>query len=380
MASQCPESDVKFASDNEVMRHALQLARQGFGTVEPNPQVGAVIVSPQGEWIAEGYHQVFGGPHAEIHAIQNAASRTHGQDLFVTLEPCSHFGKTPPCVQAVLAAGFRRVVVGCQDPAPHVAGQGLQQLRDAGVEVLVGVCEHEATALIAPFRKHVLQQRPWLHAKWAMTLDGRVAARSGHSKWISCEQSRAVVHALRGRVEAIITGAGTLLQDDPLLTARPPGPRVPLRVLIDSHGTALRPQCQLLRTLPDAPVLVCVAQCCTAEQQAFLEGLGVEVLRTDGVDCVQIEQVLQELGRRRMTHVLLESGPRLMGAFFDQGLIDEVHVFVAPKIVGGDAALSPIGGLGLAQIPRDLSLSAITHRTCGSDILIEGQLRHGDSN
>jgi diaminohydroxyphosphoribosylaminopyrimidine deaminase/5-amino-6-(5-phosphoribosylamino)uracil reductase len=181
-------------------------------------------------------------------------------------------------------------------------------------------------------------------------------------------------------VEAIITGAGTLRQDDPLLTARPPGPRVPLRVLIDSHGTALRPQCQLLRTLPDAPVLVCVAQCCTAEQQAFLEGLGVEVLRTDGVDCVQIEQVLQELGRRRMTHVLLESGPRLMGAFFDQGLIDEVHVFVAPKIVGGDAALSPIGGLGLAQIPRDLSLSAITHRTCGSDILIEGRLRHGDSN
>ncbi len=371
---------MKFASDNEVMRHALQLARQGFGTVEPNPQVGAVIVSPQGEWIAEGYHQVFGGPHAEIHAIQNAASRTHGQDLFVTLEPCSHFGKTPPCVQAVLAAGFRRVVVGCQDPAPHVAGQGLQQLRDAGVEVLVGVCEHEATALIAPFRKHILQQRPWVHAKWAMTLDGRVAARSGHSKWISCEESRSIVHALRGRVEAIITGAGTLRQDDPLLTARPPGPRVPLRVLIDSHGTALQPQSQLLRTLTIAPVLVCVAQCCTAEQQAFLEGFGVEVLRTDGVDCVQIEQVLQELGRRRMTHVLLESGPRLMGAFFDQGLIDEVHVFVAPKIVGGDAALSPVGGLGQAQIPRSLSLSAITQRTCGADILIEGRFRHGDSN
>ena len=379
MANQCPESDVKFASDNEVMRHALQLARQGFGTVEPNPQVGAVIVSPHGEFISEGYHQVFGGPHAEIHAIQNAASRTQGQDLFVTLEPCSHFGKTPPCVQAVLAAGFRRVVVGCQDPAPHVAGRGLQQLRDAGVEVQVGVCEDEATALIAPFRKHVLQQRPWLHAKWAMTLDGRVAARSGHSKWISCEQSRAVVHALRGRVEAIITGAGTILQDDPLLTARPPGPRVPLRVLIDSRGTALHSQSQLLRTLADAPVLVCVAQCCTTEQQAFLEGFGVEVLRTDGVDCVQIDQVLQELGRRRMTHVLLESGPRLMGAFFDQGLIDEVHVFVAPKIVGGDAALSPIGGLGLAQIPRDLSLSAIVQRACGSDVLIEGRLRHGDA-
>jgi diaminohydroxyphosphoribosylaminopyrimidine deaminase/5-amino-6-(5-phosphoribosylamino)uracil reductase len=172
-----------------------------------------------------------------------------------------------------------------------------------------------------------------------------------------------------------MTGAGTCRQDDPRLTARPSGPRTPLRVLIDSRGTALQPQSQLLRTLSEAPVLVCVSQACTAEQQALLQASGVEVLRTDGVDRVLIEQVLQELGRRRMTHVLLESGPRLMGAFFDQGLVDEVHVFVAPKIVGGEAALSPIGGLGQTQIPQDVSLSEITQRICGSDVLIEGRIR-----
>lgn len=365
---------MKFASDNDVMLQALKIARHGFGKVEPNPQVGAVIVSPDREWIAEGFHQEFGGPHAEIHAIRNAAGKTQGADLFVTLEPCSHFGKTPPCADAVIEAGFRRVVVACQDPAPHVAGRGLQKLRDAGLEVLTGICEDEARSLIAPFKKQILQHRPWVHAKWAMTLDGRIAASTGHSQWISCEQSREVVHQLRGRVEAIITGAGTLRRDNPRLTARPPGPRKALRVLIDSSGTTLTQDSAIIQTLNEASVLVCVSQRCSQQQQTRLESLGVEVLRTVDADQTDVEQVLRELGRRRLTHILLECGPRLMGTFFDLGLVDEVHVFVAPKIVGGATAIAPIGGEGQPEIPQFPSISGLNRSFCGTDVLIEGHV------
>jgi len=358
------------------MLQALVIAQRGFGKVEPNPQVGAVIVSPDREWIAEGFHQEFGGPHAEIHAIRNAGGRTQGADLFVTLEPCSHFGKTPPCADAVIEAGFRRVVVGCQDPAPLVAGKGLQKLRDAGLEVITGICEHEARALIAPFEQHMLHQRPWVHAKWAMTLDGRIAARTGHSQWISSEPSREAVHQLRGRVEAIITGAGTVRMDNPRLTARPPGPRKALRVLIDSSGTAVLPDSAVIQTLSETPVLVCVSERCSEQQQKRLESFGAEVLRTGNAVQTDVEQVLRELGRRRMTHVLLESGPRLMGTFFDQGLVDEVHVFVAPKIVGGAAAIAPIGGQGQPEIPQFPSITGMTRRFCGPDVLIEGHVTH----
>ena len=363
-----------FDADSDIMQHAIDIARAAFGHVEPNPMVGAVIVSPERELIAEGFHQKFGGPHAEINAIQAAGERTRGADLFVSLEPCSHFGKTPPCADAVIQAGFRRVIIGCPDPAPHVSGQGIDRLRDAGLDVILGVSEAEARRLIAPFEMLTLSQRPWVHAKWAMTLDGRVASRNGHSKWISSEQSRAWVHSLRGCVDAIITGSGTVRADDPLLTARPSGPRTALRVVMDSTGRSVTPESQFARTCREIGVLVCVSGSCSPKRIEALHALGAETFRTAEPGLVDIAAVLTELARRRFTNVLLEAGPGLLGAFSDAGLIDEVHAFIAPKLVGGIAATPAIGGLGRSAIPQIASLSNFRSVQIGEDLLIEGDV------
>jgi len=377
---------MRFGTDDEAMRYAVALARRGFGRVEPNPQVGAVLTTTDGELIADGYHQECGGPHAEVHALRAAGSRAAGAVLYVTLEPCCHHGRTPPCTEAVLAAGVRRVVVGCMDPAPHVAGGGLERLRAAGLQVDVGVCGTEAASLIAPFVRLQLQRRPWVHAKWAMTLDGRIAARTGHSRWISGVESRAYVQQLRGCMEAIITGSGTVRADDPRLTVRPVsgvtggvtgGVRRPLRVVLDSRGTAVQVSSALIGTLPEAPVLVCVgAKCADAECERLL-GLGVEVLRAGGVagGGVDVQAVLSELGRRGLTRVLIESGPGLLGSFFGSGLLDELHVFVAPKLVGGAGAMGPVGGLGLGEIPAAGILERVEWRQLGEDLLLEGRVR-----
>lgn len=225
---------VTFPTPADVMRRALELARQGEGYVEPNPMVGAVIVDDYLQCLGEGFHRQFGGPHAEVNALREAGARAQGATLYVTLEPCNHHGKTPPCVDAVLQAGLRRVVVGMPDPFAKVNGAGIARLREHGVAVEVGLLEAEVRRLNAPFRKLVETGIPWVHAKWAMTLDGKIAARTGHSQWISGAASRAVVHRLRGRMDAIVIGIGTALADDPLLTARPAGPRVATRVVLDS--------------------------------------------------------------------------------------------------------------------------------------------------
>lgn len=368
--------DKRFADDQDVMRRALEIARRGIGLVEPNPPVGAVIVDNHRRWIAEGFHQQFGQAHAEVNAIAAAGSRTNSAQLFVTLEPCSHHGKTPPCADAVIAAGFRRVVIGCPDPAPHTAGQGIARLRAAGIEVEVLECQTEAQDLIAPFRKLMQRGLPWVCAKWAMTLDGKIAARTGHSRWVSGEASRAEVHRLRGRMDAIMTGSGTVRADDPMLTARPPGPRTPLRVVFDSLGTSVQPGGSLLSSMAAAPLLVCVTQNAEAAHLQCLQDAGAEVFRTQGDDRLsQVEQVLRELGARQMTNVLLEAGPGLMGSFFDRSLVDEVQIFVAPKIVGGAAAMSPVGGTGHDLMTRAAVLRQVRVDRLADDVLISGRIR-----
>lgn len=374
------EPESTFEDETAVMRRALTIARSGAGYAEPNPLVGAVIVDDGLNLISEGFHAQFGGPHAEMNAIDRAEGQTNGKQLFVTLEPCSHHGKTPPCTDAVIKAGFRRVVIGCPDPAEHDAksrnGSGIDQLRAASIEVVTGVCEDEATDLIAPFRKLMATGRPWVHAKWAMTLDGRMASRTGHSKWISSDESRTIVHQLRGRMDAIVTGAGTVNADDPLLTARPPGPRTALRVVIDADAESVQPTSRLMSSLDDAPVLLCVSP-------EYEKSAHVRELRDMGAQIAPVvvpnrgetaEAVLGELGDRQMTHVLLEAGPGLLGSFFDRQLVDEVHVFVAPKIVGGDKAAAVVGGCGLEQIPEASSLRRMQYRRVSDDILIEGRL------
>lgn len=356
------------------MRRALELAVLGQGHVEPNPMVGCVIAAGA-EIIGEGWHRQFGGPHAEIEALRIAGKRARGATLLVTLEPCCHHGKTPPCTEAIIAAGVRRVVAAQHDPFPAVAGAGVAALRAAGIEVEVGLLEEEAQELNAPYLKLLSTGRPWILAKWAMTLDGRTATRTGSSRWISSEESRRRVHALRGRVDAIMVGLQTARMDDPLLTARPPGPRTAVRVVVDTRAS-LPSTSQLVRTARDVPVLVAVGPDAPGADRRRLEHAGCEVFVCPSDSRAgRIDQLLAELGRRRMTNVLVEGGGQLLGTLFDTGHIDEVHVFVAPKIVGGENAPSPIDGDGVVEIGQAVELDSARWQPIGPDIYLTGRVR-----
>lgn len=363
----------QFSSPAEVMRHALALARRGIGHVEPNPPVGAVVVDASLRWLGEGWHQRFGGPHAEVHALAQAGERSRGATLYVTLEPCSHHGKTPPCADAVIAAGIVKVVAAMGDPNRAVNGRGFERLRAAGIEVETGLLATEAEQLAAPFVMLMTRQRPYVHAKWAMSLDGRIATRTGESKWISNERAREVVHVLRGRMDAILVGVGTVLADDPLLTARPPGPRVATRIVLDSHGR-MPTDCRLCRTADQGPLLVATTDASPQAWRQTLADRGVEVLLLPTAQGrVEIPALLSELGRRRMTNLLVEGGGAVLGTFFDAELIDEYHVFVAPRVIGGEGATAPLAGLGLERVPR--AIGEVEVQLLDGDIYVRGRRR-----
>jgi diaminohydroxyphosphoribosylaminopyrimidine deaminase/5-amino-6-(5-phosphoribosylamino)uracil reductase len=341
--------------DRPWMQRALELAERGRGSVEPNPLVGAVVVR-DGRLVGEGWHQRFGQAHAEVNALAAAGEAARGATLYVTLEPCCHHGKTPPCTDAILRAGIGRVVAALSDPFPQVAGQGAERLRAAGVAVEVGPGEAEARRLNAPYLKLLAKGRPYVHAKWAMTLDGKIATRGGDSKWISSEASRRRAHELRGRMDAIVAGIGTVLADDPLLTARPPGPRTALRVVLDSTGR-LPATSRLARTAPETPTLIVTALDLPARRAAELRALGCEVLSLPPPGARPgLGGLLDELGRRRLTNVLVEGGSEVLGSFLDAREIDEVHVFLAPRLAGGAGAKTPIGGRGVERIAEAVAL------------------------
>lgn len=351
--------------DERWMRHALALAARGRGAVEPNPMVGAVVLDAHGRPAGEGWHRQYGGPHAEVFALDAAGGAAPGGTLYVTLEPCCHHGKTPPCTDAVLRAGVRRVVAAMADPFPQVAGGGLKLLRAAGLDVTVGVCEAEARRLNAPYLKLLRTGRPWMIAKWAMSLDGKIATRGGDSKWITGEASRRRVHELRGRVDAVVVGAKTVFADDPLLTARPPGLRTATRVVLTASGE-LPERCRLRATAREVPVLVFTAN---AQKLAGWSADGAEVIALPAGDggC-SVDAVLAELGRRRMTNVLVEGGAGVLGAFFDAKAVDEAWVFVAPRIVGdGTPAVT---GRGAERIAAALRSSHTSLDRIGDDVLV----------
>ncbi|MBN9520345.1 bifunctional diaminohydroxyphosphoribosylaminopyrimidine deaminase/5-amino-6-(5-phosphoribosylamino)uracil reductase RibD [bacterium] len=354
------------------MRRALALAAQGRGSVEPNPMVGAVVLDAGGAVVGEGWHERFGGPHAEVHALAIAGDHARGGTLAVTLEPCCHHGKTPPCTDAVVASGVRRVVAATADPFPKVAGGGVARLREAGVEVEVGVCEAEAVRLNAAYLKLLRTGRPWVHLKWAMTLDGKTATRTRDSKWISGEESRRRVHELRGVVDAVLVGRGTVESDDPLLTARPPGPRTAARVVLTASGR-LPERCRLRATAREAPVVVFTA----AGHEAALAGWaadGAEVVALPAGDGgLSVDAVLAELGRRRMTHVLVEGGAGVHGAFLDARAVDELHAFVAPVLVGGAHATGVTGGLGVETMAAALRAGEFAAEMSGADVYLRGR-------
>lgn len=363
---------MKFAEPRQVMERALQIARLGEGYVEPNPCVGAVLVDDDLNLISEGYHPRFGGPHAEVVALQLAGERTRGATLFVTLEPCSHFGKTPPCADAVIQAGVKKIWIGTEDPAEHVAGRGIEKLKAAGVQVEVGLCQEDALALIAPFQTLQLEKRPFVHAKWAMTLDGKLATRTGSSKWISNEQSRRLVHRLRARMDAILVGSGTAIADDPQLTPRPLGPRTPTRVVLDRRAR-IDLGSKLVSTAQEIPVMVFVSENANAAKVESLRAHGVEVIAVPD-ESSDVEFILNELGSRQMTNLLVEGGSEIHGAFWDAQLIDEVHCFIAPKVIGGAGAPSPIGGEGWPTIPQESQLVNPSISVLGQDVYVHGRI------
>ncbi len=355
------------------MRRALELALLGQGHVEPNPMVGCVVVQGA-EIIGEGWHRRFGEAHAEVEALKLAGLRAAGATMVVTLEPCCHHGKTPPCIEAVVAAGIRRVVAAQPDPFPEVAGRGLAKLRSAGIEVEVGLLEAEARRLNAAYLKLLRTGRPWVLAKWAMTADGKTATRTGSSQWISSDESRAIVHQLRGRVDAIVVGRETARMDNPLLTARPPGPRTALRVVVDTRAS-LYSDSQLVRTAREVPVLVAAGPQATQADRRRLAEAGCEVLVCEADSHAgRLDQLLEELGRRRLTNVLVEGGGRLLGTLLDARQIDEVHAFIAPKLLGGEAAGSPIDGEGIYDLSAALTLDSPEWRQVGPDVYLRGRI------
>ena len=327
------------------MQRALQLAVLGQGRTSPNPMVGCVVLDAEGQLVGEGFHAQAGLPHAEVGALRQAGERGKGGTAIVTLEPCCHHGRTPPCSQALLAAGIGRVVVAMVDPDPRVAGQGLAQLRAAGVEVLAGVCGAEARQLNRAFIHRVTTGRPLGILKWAMSLDGRTALPNGSSQWISGPEARAWVHRLRGQVDAVIVGGGTVRADDPLLTSRGLGPREPLRVVL-SRSLDLPPQRQLWDQGP-APTLVVHGPEASALGRQQLDQLGVERLELDL--CTPLT-VLAALAQRGCNQVLWECGPPLAAEALGQGCVQQVAAVIAPKLLGGLAARTPLGDLGLVDV------------------------------
>jgi diaminohydroxyphosphoribosylaminopyrimidine deaminase/5-amino-6-(5-phosphoribosylamino)uracil reductase len=354
--------------DMHWMRLALEEAAKGKGCVEPNPMVGCVVVR-DGRLIAKGYHRYFGGPHAEAEALQSIVEPN--ATIYVTLEPCSHFGKTPPCAPLVASKRPNRVVVAMPDPFPAVAGRGIALLQEHGIEVTTGILESEARELNAPYLKLLKTGKPWTIAKWAMTLDGAIATATGDSKWISNELSRASVHQMRSDLDGVIVGIQTVLKDDPLLTARLPDNvkphRVATRVVLDHRGR-LPLDSKLVQSIPMAPLWVIVADHCPVAKREAMARLGASVFAMPAdYQHDSLTFALEELGRARATNVLIEGGGAVLGSAFDRNLVDQVECYIAPKVFGGDAK-RPVLGAGLERV-QDASLWRIeSTRVLGDDI------------
>ncbi len=364
--------------DHRHLARAIELAEGGRGQVSPNPMVGAVIGRHE-EILGEGFHQRLGGPHAEVEAIEAAAGRDlGGATLYVSLEPCCHHGRTPPCTEAIRAAGIGRVVVASDDPSEHASGRGLGILRDEGVEVVVfdGELAARARLLNQPFRKHTRTGRPYVLFKSAMTLDGKVATRGGDSKWISGEESRRLAHHWRAQCDAVAVGIGTALADDPQLTARIPGViRQPRRVVFDSLAR-LPLTSKLVRDARTIPLTVVVSRAAPRTATDALATHGAEIVVATGEnETARVRSALDQLGADSIGAILLEGGPHLAGAFLDAGEVDEMRLFLAPMVLGGRTARDPLEGEGVEAIADAARALTLECERVGDDLLISARMR-----
>lgn len=357
------------------MRQALELARQGVGRTSPNPAVGSVVVKG-GEIVGRGFHPQAGQPHAEIFALRDAQEQSKGADIYVTLEPCSHQGKTGPCCEAIIEAQISRVFVGVEDPNPLVSGRGIARLRSAGIEVSVGICEQECRHLLAPFKKHISTGTPLVIVKAGLTLDGFLSTSSGDSQWITGEESRRHVHRVRNRVDAVMVGIGTVLADNPLLTTRlPMGGRDAIRVVVDSQ-LRIPIDAKILHLESTAKTIIATTELASRDKLLSLnKNPAVEVLVLPLVDNrVDLNGLLKALGQRNIQSLLVEGGAILNQSLFEQRLIDRVMLYLAPTLLGGDDGKGLFAGHGVKRLSDALQLIEVRTQKFGDDVLFEGEV------
>lgn len=360
-------------TDEKYMLRAIELAKIGTGAVDPNPLVGAVIVK-NNLIIGEGFHEHYGGLHAERNALAHLSGDAKGADLYVTLEPCCHHGKTPPCTDAIIEHGIGRVIIGSRDPNPLVSGKGVQQLEEAGITVIQDFCKEECDALNKRFFHFITAKTPYVLMKYAMTADGKIATKTGASKWVSCEASREYVQHLRNEYPAILAGIGTVLADDPMLTARIPGGRNPLRIIPDSR-LHIPPDCKILKTADEIPTMIISAmtdgEFQKSEKRRNLENAGARVINLPGsYGHVDLKNLVQLLGEEKISGLLIEGGADINYSALSAGIVNEIDVFVSPKIFGGNAK-TPVGGTGVEHPDEAAELEFMSSEIIGDDLLIK---------
>jgi len=362
------------------MMKAMELAKGGIGRTNPNPLVGAVVVK-DGEIVAEGFHEMLGCAHAEAAAIKNAKRDIRGGTMYVNLEPCSHYGRTPPCANAIVQAGITEVVVAMEDPNPKVSGRGIGILRDAGINVITGVLENEAKKLNEIFIKYITKKRPFVIMKTAMTLDGKIAAETGDSKWITGEKSRRHVHLIRNRVAGIMVGINTVLKDDPSLTTRLEGQEGmdSVRIIVDSSGR-LPQEAKVLNVQSEKGVILATTSKLPKDKEELLLEKGVTIIKADASDNdtttgVNLIKLMEELYKMEIDSVLLEGGGTLNASALKYGIVDKIMSFISPKIIGGAGAPTPVEGKGVKFMKDAILLKDVSIERFDEDIFIEGYVK-----
>lgn len=359
--------------ERKFMERAVWIAKRGAGWTNPNPMVGAVIVK-EGEIIGEGWHERIGGLHAERNALKNCKKDPEGADLYVTLEPCCHYGKTPPCTDAIIRSGIKRVYIGCLDPNPKVAGKGAAILKENEIEVMTGIMEKECRELNDVFFYYIQHDMPYVALKYAMTLDGKIATRTGESKWITGDEARRHTHRLRHRYAAIMAGIGTVIADDPMLNARIEHASQPVRVICDSR-LRIPETAKVVETAKEIPTIIAM---CSGEYGKIqrLEKAGCRVWKMPEENGhVSFKAVLRELRKQEIDSVLIEGGGVLNEAVVKSGCVNYVHAYIAPKIIGGESAKTPVEGEGIAKLTDALTLEHMKIKKIGEDALLEGKVK-----
>lgn len=362
--------------DEIYMRRALELAEKGIGSVNPNPYVGAVIVK-NGNIIGEGWHEYYGGNHGEVNAFNNATEDVDGATLYVNLEPCSHYGKTPPCVKAIVEKGIKKVVIALTDPNPKVAGKGIEILRNNGIEVVTGILENESKKLNEVFIKYITTKTPFCIMKGAMTLDGKIASYTGDSRWVSNEKSRNYTHRLRNKYMAIMAGIGTVLKDNPSLNTRIESftreeSRDPIRVIIDTRAR-IPLDSNAININSKSPIILATTELAPKEKIIELREKSVQIISTPLKNQrIDLQYLMKKLGERKIDSILLEGGGTLNYSALTEGIVDKINIFIAPKLIGGANSMTPVGGEGIPKMNNAIQVKNIELQAFGKDILVEG--------